>query len=352
MWLKLLLVFAIALMLSMFLTPLVRKLALKFDIIEKSNPRKPHRKVITCLGGIAIYAGFIVSLVFASLFFIRDLNSFFFRSLVGLFVGATIIVVLGLIDDTRGTTALQKVGLQIVAALVTSVVFDIKITYLILPILGKVDFGVLSIPITLIWVIGLTNALNWVDGLDGLAAGVTSIACVSLLIIGWRGGELVSAVIITALLGATLGFLKYNFYPAKLLMGDTGSNFLGFVLANVAIMGSLKSAAVLSLMVPILILGVPIFDSVFSVWRRISQRKSPIMPDTDHLHYRLVKMGLTHRQAVLAIYVVSGVLGVCAILLHRSATLSSVAIVVLVLGVLAMVMRRFGLFSITFKNDR
>lgn len=352
MWLKLLLVFAIALILSMFLTPLVRKLALKFGIIEKSNPRKPHKRVITCLGGVAIYTGFIISLVFASLFFLRDLDSFFLRNLVGLFIGATIIVVLGLIDDTRGTTALQKVGLQIVAALVTSVIFDIKITYLILPTLGKIDFGVLSVPITLIWVIGLTNALNWVDGLDGLAAGITSIACISLLIIGWRGGELVSAVIIIALLGATLGFLKYNFYPAKILMGDTGSNFLGFVLANVAIIGSLKSAAILSLMVPILILGVPIFDTLFSVWRRVRLSKNPITPDTDHLHYRLIKLGLTHRQAVLVIYSISGVLSICAIFLHRSATLSSVAIVVFILGILAMVMWRLKLLSITFKNDR
>lgn len=352
MWLKLLLVFAIALIFSMFLTPLVRKLALKFGIIEKSNPRKPHKKVITCLGGVAIYAGFVISLLFASFVFFRNLDSFFLRNLIGLFSGATIIVVLGLLDDTRGTTALQKIGLQVAAALVTSVIFDIKITYLILPTLGKIDFGVLSIPITLIWVIGLTNALNWVDGLDGLAAGITSIACVSLLIIGWRGGELVSAVIITALMGASLGFLKYNFYPAKILMGDTGSNFLGFVLANVAIMGSLKSAAVLSLMIPILILGVPIFDTLFSVWRRIRLSKNPITPDTDHLHYRLIKLGLTHRQTVLVIYGVSGVLSLCAIFLQRSATLSSVAIVVFVIGILAMIMWRLNLLSLTFKNDR
>lgn len=352
MWLKLLLVFAIALIFSMFLTPLVRKLALKFGIIEKSNPRKPHKKVITCLGGVAIYAGFVISLLLASFVFLRNLDSFFLRNLVGLFSGATIIVVLGLIDDTHGTTALQKIGLQVVAALVTSVIFDIKITYLILPTLGKIDFGILSIPITLIWVIGLTNALNWVDGLDGLAAGITSIACVSLLVIGWRGGELVSAVIITALMGASLGFLKYNFYPAKILMGDTGSNFLGFVLANVAIMGSLKSAAVLSLMIPILILGVPIFDTLFSVWRRVRLSKNPITPDTDHLHYRLIKLGLTHRQTVLVIYGVSGVLSLCAIFLQRSATLTSLAIVVFVIGILAMVMWRLNLLSVTFKNDR
>jgi len=336
----------------MFLTPPVRKLALKFGIIEKSNPRKLHKRIITCLGGVAIYAGFVISLVCASLVFLRDLNSFFFRNLVGLFSGATIVLVLGLIDDTYGTTAPLKVGLQVVAALVTSVVFNIKITYLILPMLGKIEFGVLSIPLTLIWVVGLTNALNWVDGLDGLAAGITSIACVSLLIIGWRGGELVSAVILIALLGATLGFLKYNFYPAKVFMGDTGSNFLGFVLANVAIMGSLKSAAVLSLMIPILILGVPIFDTLFSVWRRIHLSKSPITPDTDHFHYRLIKLGLTHRQAVLVIYSISGVLSLCAIFLDRSATLSSVALVVFILGVLAMVMWRLNLLSVTFKNDR
>ena len=352
MWPRLLTVFAIALISSVFLTPLVRKLALKFGIVDKSNPRKSHKRVITCLGGLAIYAAFVLSLVCASFLFFRNLDSSFLRNLVGLLSGATIILFLGLIDDAHGTTAPVKVGLQIGAALVTSVIFGFKITYLILPILGRIDFGLLSIPLTLIWVVGLTNALNWVDGLDGLAAGITSIACISLLIIGWRGGELVSVVIIIALLGATLGFLKYNFYPAKVFMGDTGSNFLGFVLANVAIMGSLKSAALLSLMIPILILGVPIFDSLFSVWRRIRLNKSPITPDRDHFHYRLIKLGLTHRQAVLVIYSISGVLSLCAIFLHRSPTLTSVAIVVFVLGLLAIAAWRLKLLSVTFKNDR
>lgn len=352
MWPRLLAVFVIALISSMSLTPPVRKLALKFRIVDRSNPRKSHKRIITCLGGVAIYIGFVISLVFASLVFLRNPDPSFFRSLVGLLSGATIILILGLIDDTRGTTAAVKIGLQVGAALVTSAIFGIKITYLILPVLGKIDFGLLSIPLTLIWVVGLTNALNWVDGLDGLAAGITSIACVSLLIIGWRGGELVSAVIIIALLGSTLGFLKYNFYPAKVFMGDTGSNFLGFALANVAIMGSLKSAAALSLMIPILILGVPIFDSLFSVWRRVRLNKSPIAPDRDHFHYRLVKLGLTHRQAVLVIYSISGVLSLCAIFLHRSSTLTSVAIVVFILGLLAVAAWRLNLLSVTFKNSR
>ena len=352
MWPRLLSVFAVALVCSMSLTPPVRKLALKFGIVDKSNPRKSHKRVITCLGGVAIYLGFVISLVCASIAFLRNLDPSFFRYLVGLLSGATVILVLGLIDDTRGTTAPVKVGLQVGAALVASAIFGIKITYLILPVLGKIDFGVLSIPITLIWVVGLTNALNWVDGLDGLAAGITSIACVSLLVIGWRGGELVSAVIVIALLGSTLGFLKYNFYPAKVFMGDTGSNFLGFVLANVAIMGSLKSAAALSLMIPILILGVPIFDSLFSVWRRLRLRRSPIKPDRDHFHYRLLKLGLTHRQAVLVICSISGVFSLCAIFLHRSPTLTSVAIVVFILGLLAIAGWRFNLLSVTFKNDR
>ena len=352
MWPKFITVFAIALISSMLLTPPVRKLALKFGIVEKSNPRKSHKRVITCLGGVAIYAGFVISLVCASFLFLGNLNSSFLRNLVGILSGATVILILGLIDDTYGTTAPVKVGLQVVAALVTSAIFGIKITYFILPTIGKIDFGLLSVPLTLIWVVGLTNALNWADGLDGLAAGITSIACVSLLVIGWRGRELVSAVIIIALLGSALGFLKYNFYPAKVFMGDTGSNFLGFVLANVAIMGSLKSAAVLSLMIPILILGVPIFDSLFSVWRRIRLNKSPITPDRDHFHYRLVKLGLTHRQAVLVIYSISGVLSLCAIFLHRSPTLTSVAGVVLIVGLLAMAAWRLKLLSVTFKNDR
>jgi len=352
MWVRLVIVFLVALVCSLFLTPQVRRVALRFRIIDRSNPRKTHKRVITCLGGVAIYTSFVVSLLVGSLIFFRNPHSSFSYSyeLVGLLCGGSMILVLGLVDDIKGARAPVKVGWQIAAALVTSAFFGIKITYIDVPFFGVIWLGTFSVPLTLLWVVGLTNALNWIDGLDGLAAGISSIACVSLLVVSWRGGDLFSVVVLIALLGATLGFLKYNFYPAKVFMGDTGSNFLGFVLANVAIMGGLKSAAALSLMVPILILGVPIFDTLFSVWRRVRLKKSPIKPDTDHFHFRLVKLGLNHRQAVLVIYIISAVLGGCAILLAQNPTLTSLAVVVFIVGLLVLAFLRLGLLSVSFRK--
>jgi len=199
---------------------------------------------------------------------------------------------------------------------------------------------------------GITNAINWIDGLDGLAAGVSSIACIALSIISWRGGGMICGFITIALLGSILGFLRYNFYPAKVFMGDGGSNFLGFILANVAIIGGLKSATLASLAVPILILGIPVFDTLFSVLRRICLRRSPIMPDRDHLHFRLIKLGFSHRQSVLIIYLVSLILSICAILLSESSSLTSLSLVVLVVGFLGIIAWRTGLLSISFRGKK
>ncbi len=350
MWIRLIVVLLIALVSSLILTPLVRKLGTKFRIVERPSSRKIHKKAVTCLGGVAIYISFMASVFVASLIVFKNPHISFSYELVGLLCGGSIILVLGLVDDIKGTRAPVKVAWQIAAALVTSAVFGIRMTYVDVPFFGVIWLRTFSLPLTLLWVVGLTNALNWLDGLDGLAAGVSSIACVSLLVVSWRGGDLFSVIVLIALLGATLGFLRYNFYPAKVFMGDTGSNFLGFVLANVAIMGGLKSAAALSLMVPILILGIPIFDTLFSIWRRVRLKRSPIKPDTDHFHFRLVKLGLNHRQAVLVIYVISAVLGGCAILLAQNPTLTSLAVVVFIVGLLVLAFLRLGLLSVSFKE--
>ncbi|MBA7668789.1 putative undecaprenyl-phosphate N-acetylglucosaminyl 1-phosphate transferase [subsurface metagenome] len=350
MWVRLIVVLLMALVCSLLLTPLVRRVALRFRIIERPNPRKIHKRAVTCLGGVAIYTSFVASVLVGFLILFKNPHSSFSYKLVGLLCGGSMVLVLGLVDDIKGAQAPVKVSWQIAAALVTSAVFGIRMTYVDVPFFGVIWLGTFSVPLTLLWVVGLTNALNWIDGLDGLAAGISSIACVSLLVVSWRGGDLFSVVVLIALLGATLGFLKYNFYPAKVFMGDTGSNFLGFVLANVAIMGGLKSAAALSLMVPILILGIPIFDTLFSVWRRVCLKKSPIRPDTDHFHFRLVKLGLNHRQAVLVIYIISAVLGGCAILLAQNPTLTSLAVVVFIVGLLVLAFLRLGLLSVSFRE--
>ena len=350
MWVRLIVILLMAIVCSLILTPLVRKVGTRFRIVERPNPRKIHKRAVTCLGGVAIYISFVASVLVASLIVFKNPHSSFSYELVGLLCGGSMILVLGLVDDIKGTRAPVKLAWQIAAALVTSAIFGIRMTYVDVPFFGVIWLGTFSLPLTLLWVVGLTNALNWIDGLDGLAAGISSIACISLLVVSWRGGDLLSVIVLIALLGATLGFLKYNFYPAKVFMGDTGSNFLGFVLANVAIMGGLKSAAALSLMVPILILGIPIFDTLFSIWRRVRLKRSPIKPDTDHFHFRLVKLGLTHRQAVLVIYVISAVLGGCAILLAQNPTLTSLAVVVFIVGLLILAFLRLGLLSVSFRD--
>lgn len=350
MWLKVIIIFFIAFICSLFLTPQTRRLALKFHVIEKSDSRKIHKRIITCLGGVGIYISFWVGLICISFLLPKNLISSYLRYSVALVSGGTIILILGVFDDIKGTNAKSKVGWQLIAAFVTSAIFGIKITYFTIPVLGKIELGILAIPFTLMWVIGLTNAINWIDGLDGLAAGVSFIACIALSIVAWRSGELISVFIMIALLGSILGFLKYNFYPAKVFMGDGGSNFLGFILANVAIMGGLKSAAILSLAVPILIFAVPIFDTLFSVFRRIYLKKSPITSDRDHLHFRLLKLGFTHRQSVLTIYLVSLILGTCAIILSQSPTLTSLSIVVLIVGFLGIVAWKIGLLSVSLRK--
>jgi len=350
MWLKVIIIFFIALICSLFLTPQTRRLALKFHIIEKSDSRRVHKRIITCLGGVAIYISLGVALICISFLLPKNLISSYLRYSVGLISGGTIILVLGVFDDIKGTNAKTKVSWQLIAAFVTSTIFGIKITHFSIPVLGNIELGILAIPFTLMWVIGITNAINWIDGLDGLAAGVSFIAGIALSIVAWRSGELISVFIMIALLGSILGFLRYNFYPAKVFMGDGGSNLLGFILANVAIMGSLKSAAILSLAVPILILGIPIFDTLFSVYRRICSKRSPITSDRDHLHFRLLKLGFTHRQSVLIIYLVSLILGACAIRSSQSFCLTSLSIIILIVGSLGVIAWRIGLLSVSFRK--
>ncbi|MCD6083215.1 undecaprenyl/decaprenyl-phosphate alpha-N-acetylglucosaminyl 1-phosphate transferase [Candidatus Aerophobetes bacterium] len=352
MWIRAVIIFFITITCSLFLTPQVRRLALRFHIIEKSDSRKVHKRVITCLGGVAIYLAFIIGLICGYFLIPKTLISSYLHYSAALISGGTIIFILGVYDDIKEANARTKISWQVIAAFVTISVFNIRITYFTLPVLGRVELGILSIPFTLMWVMGITNAINWIDGLDGLAAGVSSIACIALSIISWRGGGMICGFITIALLGSILGFLRYNFYPAKVFMGDGGSNFLGFILANVAIIGSLKSATLASLAVPILILGIPVFDTLFSVLRRIYLKRSPIMPDRDHLHFRLIKLGFSHQQSVLIIYLVSLILSICAILLSESSSLTSLSLVVLVVGFLGIIAWRAGLLSISFRGRK
>ena len=309
-------------------TPLVRRFAFKIGAIDipKDN-RRMHKKPTPRIGGLAIIFGFTV----ATLCFAQPS-----RQLYGTLAGAAIIAVMGVIDDCKNLPAKLKFVIQIIAALVVVFAGDIKIDVFTNPnFLSDNPYWVLpewlSVTLTVIWIVFITNAVNFIDGLDGLAAGVSAIMSISLVFISIRVGEYSIAILGIALMGSCFGFLPFNFNPAKIFMGDTGSPFLGFMLATLSIQGVFKSYAVISFAVPLLILGLPLFDALFAMIRRILRGQSPMTADRGHLHHRLVDMGFSQKQTVFILYAISGVLGITAVLLAESGVLRALLLVICVL---------------------
>ncbi len=294
-------------------TPLVKKMAYRVGAIDipKDN-RRMHKTPIPRLGGLAIAMGFLLTV----LLYVK-----IEQQLRGILLGAVIIVVLGVLDDCLSLRAPVKFVVQILAACIV-VGHGCAIRFVTNPVLSSdamyLDLGNWSIPLTILWIVAITNAVNFIDGLDGLAAGVSAISAASLLVIALLVAESGIALMVAALLGACLGFLPYNFNPAKIFMGDTGSTFLGFILACISIQGMFKLYAVISFAVPFLILGIPIFDICFAIIRRLAKRQNPMKADRGHIHHRLIDMGFSQKQAVAITYMLAGMLGLAAVLLTTS----------------------------------
>lgn len=303
-----LLVFMVALFISYILTPEIKKLAIKIGAVDvpKDN-RRMHKEPMPRLGGLAIYISFMVTVLIAV-----DINT----KILSILVGATIIVILGIIDDIKAIGAKWKLLGQLLAALVV-IYGGVSIDFLRFPIGDReiIGLGILYIPVTIFWIIGITNTLNLIDGLDGLSAGVGLISSISLFSIAVIQGRYDVALILIILAGATLGFLRYNFNPAKIFMGDTGSLLLGFLLGTLSIEGVMKSVTTIAVILPVLVLGIPIFDTAFAIVRRIINKRSIAEADKGHLHHRLFNMGYTQRQTVLILYAISVILGGSAVLL-------------------------------------
>lgn len=319
--------------LAWWLTPWIKKLAYRVGALDLPERRKVHNGVMPRLGGLAIYLSFVAVVLVT-----RELTP----AIMGLLAGATAIVLVGIVDDIRGLSARIKLVGQIGAAL-AMISFGIKVEFLTNPLNGELIFlGWLGIPLTVLWLVAVTNAVNLIDGLDGLAGGVSCIAALTLGAVAltqWQvfgiGGQGEVIALAFMLACATLGFLRYNFHPAKIFLGDTGSMFLGFTLAALAVMGVAKSTTAISVFIPLVILGIPLLDTVFAVMRRYLTRRPIFQPDKEHLHHQLLAMGLTHRQTVLVIYAVSGVLGLSAVLLNLLST-DQAAILLLVLATAAI----------------
>jgi UDP-GlcNAc:undecaprenyl-phosphate GlcNAc-1-phosphate transferase len=302
-----------AMTVSFLMCPLVKSFAYKIGAIDvpKDN-RRMHKKPVPRLGGLAIFLGFMIAIL---LFVPID------HPLRGILLGATVIVVLGVVDDITPLRAGFKFIVQIGAALI-AVYHGVVVRILSNPNVFSDDpywsLGWASIPITVLWIVGITNAVNLIDGLDGLANGVSTISAVTMLVIALMVSEGQTALVMAALVGACVGFMPYNKNPAQMFMGDTGSTFLGYVLSTISIQGLFKYYAVISFAVPFLILGLPMFDTLFAIIRRLAHGKNPMSPDRGHIHHRLIDMGLSQKQAVAALYVVSSILGLSAVVLATS----------------------------------
>lgn len=303
----------VALVVSFMMTPVVKTFAYKVGAIDvpKDN-RRMHKTPIPRLGGLAIFIGFMVSIL---------LFAHITPEMKSILLGAVIIVVLGVVDDIMALPAMLKFVVQIGAALIPAT-NGVQILAFSNPNIFSADLywvlGGLSVPFTVLWIVGLTNAVNLIDGLDGLANGVSAISATTMLVIALMASEAQVAIVMAALVGASVGFMPYNLNPAKMFMGDTGATFLGYILATMSIQGLFKYYAVISFVVPFMILGLPIFDTAFAFIRRIAHGQSPMHADRSHIHHRLIDMGLNQKQAVATLYVISAILGLSAVVLTTS----------------------------------
>lgn len=335
--------FLVAFAVSFIATPAVKRIAIRLGAIDIPSERKVHCSPIPRMGGLAIYIAFI-----AAFLFFGEINA----SAVGLLTAVTMIVVLGMIDDVVELSAKIKLAGQIAAALVFALSSPLNtVAWVSNPFgTGMLYMGKLAVPLTVFWVVGITNTINLIDGLDGLAAGVSFIASITLAIFSYQMQQPSMVLLAVIIAGSSFGFLQHNFNPAKIFMGDTGSMFLGFVLAAISVQGAIKSAATIALAIPILALGFPIMDTSLAILRRFLQGNPIFQADKSHLHHRLLELGYSQRQAVLFLYSVSIFFGMSAIALTKH-SLYTIALLFLT-GCLILFVGTKKLKPVAAKNNR
>lgn len=332
--------FVLAACFSAVLTPLVKKFAIHIGAIDiPKDKRRIHNKPIPLLGGLAMYMSFMLMLIIK--------QGAMTKPEKGILIGASVIVLGGFLDDKYDLRPWQKLLFQVSSALCL-IFFGLKIQLLTNPFFTSsqyLEIGWLSVPLTIIWVVGITNALNLIDGLDGLAAGIALISSLTMLVIAILNSRTEAIVLTTLLSGAILGFLPYNFNPASIFMGDTGAQLLGFLLAAISIEGAIKSAAAFAIAVPILALGLPIYDTLFAMIRRKINGKPIMQADKGHLHHRLLNMGLSQKQAVIIMYLISAVLGSLAVIAMQLSSQRGYFLLAGVMLALVVIGWKFGFFK-------
>lgn len=328
----------ICFMLTILLTPLIKKLAIRIGAVDKPNQRKVHMKVMPRLGGLAIYISFIAGVLLLQPDSPHSLP---------ILLGSLIIVLTGIIDDIRELSPRVKLMGQLAAALVV-VLSGIHVEFINLPFGGQLEFGIFSIPLTILWIVGVTNAINLIDGLDGLAAGVSSIALLTISGMAIIMGDAYVTVLGLILMASTIAFLFYNFYPAKIFMGDTGALFLGYMISVLSLLG-FKNVTFISLIIPALILGVPISDTFFAIIRRLVHKQPLSAPDKSHLHHCLLRLGFSHRQVVLIIYAIATMFSLAAFIFSMATLWGSLIFIGVILITIEIFVESIGLVGKDYK---
>lgn len=318
---------------SILLTPLVKRLAFRIGAVDAPNYRKVHSRIMPRLGGLAIFLSFLIGLLI-----LRPDSQY----IVAIVIGATLIIITGVLDDMYEISAKAKMLGQLAAAGIIVFYGGIQIEFITLPFGGELEFGFLSIPVTILWIIGITNAINLIDGLDGLAAGVSTIALITLSVMAFIMADFFVLAIAALLACSTIGFLFYNFHPAKIFMGDTGALFLGFMIAVLSLLG-FKNITMVSFIIPVIMLGVPISDTFFAIVRRVRNKQKWSDPDKSHLHHRLIDIGFSHRQTVLIIYGIAAMFGLFAIIFSMAKIWGAILLVTVILIALELFVEIIGL---------
>ena len=325
-------------LLSLILTPLVKKVAIAIGATDRPDPRKVHQKIMPRLGGLAIYISFMIGFLVLGL--VNDRTT-------PIIMGSFIIIITGILDDKFQLSAKVKLMGQILASLLV-VLNGVVIEYINIPFGGQLELGYLSIPLTILWIVGITNAINLIDGLDGLAAGVSSIAMITISGMAFLKGDLFVFSLGLILLASTLGFLVHNFYPAKIFMGDTGALFLGFMISVLSLLG-FKNVTMISLVIPVIILAVPISDTFFAIIRRFVNKTPISEPDKSHIHHCLLRNGFSHRQTVLLIYAMAAMCGLTAFIFSQATLRGALLVIIVLLIGIEIIVEKIGLVGKEYK---
>lgn len=337
-----LLIWIATIFISIVVTPIIKRIAFKIGAVDKPDKRRVNKVMMPTMGGTAIYVS-----SFLSLFLLQPVDN---NYLWPIFIASTLIITTGIIDDIYEINPLIKIIGILIAGLIVFFIADISMDTIVLPLFGKIELGWLSLPITLIWILGVTNSINLIDGLDGLATGVSIIALSTMGILGYFfiiTNKIPLIIFIFTIVSATIGFLPYNFYPASIFLGDTGALFLGFIVSIVSLQG-LKNATILSFIIPIVILGVPITDTFYAIVRRKLNKKPVTVADKNHLHHRLMYMGMGHRQTVLFIYLFAAIFSVISLLFPISSSISILLLIISILIGVELFVESIGLLGEDF----